>query len=240
VGDEAVEDLQAAVEASGASTAGVLVVTERFALDDDSEVGDLGTVLGLPGAGADQLRTAAVRQVRNLLVAATRATSEPTAEPVPIPALLSALIGAGFLEVRPSAGPPEDFDLIPAAGLRLVVVSGSGADVVDDAFLMPLVDLLLQVRPTEADGSGRVLVAAQVGEQDEADDAPVPLVTRIRGDDDLRGGLSTVDHAGTFAGVVATILALDHGADGQLGHYGTDDDAQSLLPPALTAGAPGG
>jgi hypothetical protein len=241
VGDEAVDALQAAVEAAGATTAGVLVVTERFALDGEAEVGDLRTVLGLPGAGADQLRTAAVRQVRTLLVAATRATPEPSVERVPVPPLLNALIGAGFLELRPSAAPPEDFDLIPAAGLRLVVVSGSGADVVDDAFIMPLVELLLQVRPTEAEGSGRVLVAAQVGERnDEADSALLPLVTRIRDDEELRGGLSTVDHASTFAGVAATILALDHGAEGQLGHYGSDDDAQSLLPPALTAGAPGG
>jgi hypothetical protein len=99
----------------------------------------------------------------------------------------------------------------------------------------------VQVRPAETPGESRVLVAAQIDVADEpTDPEALPLVSRIRGDDALRDRLSTVDHASSFAGVAATILALDHGVDGQLGHYGSDDDAQSLLPPALTAGAPGG
>jgi hypothetical protein len=237
VAEDAVDDLQGAIEAAGARTPGILVVTERFALDDDAEVEDLRTVLGLPGAGPVQLRTAALRQIRTLLVAATRTAVDEVDEPVPTPPLLGALIGAGFLELRPSTGAPQQFELLPSAGLRLVVVSGAEPDVADDAFLLPLVDLLLQVRPSEA-GVGRVLVAAQVGSPGGGDD--VPLVSRIRDDDELRGGLSTVDHAGSFAGLAATVLALEHGADGQLGHYGSDDDAQSLLPPALPAAAPGG
>jgi hypothetical protein len=242
---EVVESAEAALVAAGAELAGVVTVTERFALDDPGELDDLRAILGLSDGEEDQLRVAVTRRLRTLLAAA--AAPEPPVDapdgPVPMPPLVQQLLDGGFLELDATDGPPAGFALLPASGLRILSVSGAGADVADTDFLLPLLDGLGRVDPTQPSAAPPVVVAAQPTVPDEggtdAEDEeidPVPFVGPIRDDDELRPRLSTVDHVDSFAGLVAAILALQHGADGQVGHYGVADGAQSLLPLPPDAG----
>src|SRR5688500_7875772 len=65
--DGVVDATEAVLVAAGADLAGVLRVTDRFALDDQGELDDLRAVLSLPDAGPDQLLVAASRQVATIL-----------------------------------------------------------------------------------------------------------------------------------------------------------------------------
>jgi hypothetical protein len=241
VDDEVLAATEATLVAAGAELAGVLRVTDRFALDDQGEIDDLRSVLSLPEAGVDQLRLAATRQVATIL----RRGGAPAAEApsaVPVPPLLEALLADGFLELDPADDAPEGFALVPESGLRVVAVTGPGADVADDAFLGPVLLGSAAIDITDPGAPPPVIVTAHATVPPPEGDEPAPepsLVELLRGDDALRERVSTVDDLESFAGLAATVLALAHGPGGQTGHYGTQDDAQSLLPPALVAPADG-
>jgi hypothetical protein len=245
VDDAVVEQAEAAVLDAGAQMAAVVRVTDRFALDDESELDDLRTVLDLPNAGADQLRTATVRRLRTLLAAAAQPLEEDDASAsvidpvqVPTPELIQALADAGFLEIDPTDEPPAAFALLPERGLRLLVVSGPDGAVAEEALVMPLVAALVTPSVTAPDAPVPLVVAVQPVIRppgDEEVDPPPPFVTALRSDEAMRSQLSTVDHLDTFSGLLATVLAVQYGGEGQLGHYGTDDDAQTLVPLEPTA-----
>lgn len=241
VADQVVVETEAALAAAGSQLAGVVRVTERFALDDPGEVDDLRAVLALPDAPPPQLRLAVTRRVATILRdASLPATEAPVG--IPVPPLLEALLANGFLELDPADAPPEGFALVPDRGLRIVAVTGEGSDVDDDAFLGPVLRGTAAVDVTDPGAPAPVIVVAHattpVPEDDEDDLAP-SLVELLRADEELRERLSTVDDLDSFAGLAAAVLAVANGAGGQAGHYGTQDDAQSLLPPAVVAPADG-
>lgn len=240
IDDEVVADTEAVLVAAGARLAGVVRITDRVVLDDQGEVDDLRAVLGLPDAPAEQLRLAVTRQVATIIRNASRAAVEPPTA-VPVPPLLDALLANGFLELDPADAPPEGFALVPDAGLRVVAVTGDGSDVPDDAFLGPVLRRSAALDVTEPEAPLPVIVAAHatapaLGDGEEPLET---LVEALRADDAVRDRLSTVDDLDSFAGLAAVVLALAHGTGGQAGHYGTQDDAQSLLPPAVVAPADG-
>lgn len=241
VDDGVVDATEAVLVAAGAELAGVLRVTDRFALDDQGEVDDLRAVLSLPEAGPDQLLRAATRQVATIL----REVGAPATEPpdaVAVPPLLEALLANGFLALEPAEEAPEGFALVPEAGLRIVAITATGTDVVDEQFLGPVLRGSAAVDITDPEALPPVIVAAHatIPPTEEGEEAArATLVELLRADEALRERVSTVDDLGTFAGLAATVLALAHGPGGQTGHYGTQDDAQSLLPPALVAPADG-
>jgi hypothetical protein len=243
IDEQVAADAEATLVAAGAQLAGVVRVTERFALDDQSEVDDLRSVLALPSSSAEQLRVAVTRQVAAILRDAGQpAVEAPSTLPVPVPPLLDELLADGFLELDPADAPPEGFALIPGSGLRIVGITGDGADVADDAFLGPVLRGSASVDVTEPDAPPPVVVVAHATAPavEDGQDAPAPsLVELLRADDLVRERLSTVDDLDSFAGLAAAVLALAHGSGGQTGHYGVQDDAQSLLPPAVVAPADG-
>ena len=267
IDEDVVTAASEATVAAGAASAGVLWLTERFVLDDQSEIDDLAEVLGVPPSSPDGLHRIARRQLGALLARAavppdapsdttTTTTIDPEEQTTstttvidsePLPELVQRLIDAGFLDYEPpavAAVPPGPF--APSSGLRLLAISGEGAVVPDDVIMVPILD---QVSGGAVAGEpGPVAVAAQRGPAfdpappDDADPAAarVVFVGPIRDDEDLRARLSTVDDLEAFPGLVAMVLALRHGASGQYGHYGVGEGAQSLLPPPVDAGeAPG-
>lgn len=248
VADDVVAAGEAAVLAAGGRLAGVLRVTDRFALDDDGELEDLRDVLGLPNAGEAQLRRAVTRQVATILreagaapVAELEDPEDPGEEPPvvpPTPPLLDALLATGFLELDPVDQPVGGVALVAEAGVRVLALSGDASDVDDDDFMAPVLQGLVGIELTDPEGAPPVVVAAEATAPEPADGAdppPLSLVARLRGDDALRDRISTVDDVETFAGLAAAVLALANGGEGQHGHYGLGDDAQSLLPPAVVA-----
>lgn len=245
ISDDVVDEIEATVLAAGADMAGVLRVTERFALDDPSELADLRTVLGLPEAEASELRRTATGRVGALLAEAGSPAppGDPSGAvvdvtPVPMPALIEQLLGAGFLELNAVDEPPTGFALLPEHGLRTVVVSGPDPDVADDAFLTPMLRELLADSLTNPDAAPPPTVAVQAtvpeADQDEPEVDLLPFLGPLRADEVLQSRLSTVDHVDTFAGQIAMMLALQHVTAGQLGHYGIGDGAETLLPAGVT------
>ena len=239
VSDDLVAETEAAVLAAGGELAGVLRVTERFALDDDGELDDLRGVLGLPGAGEAQLRRAVTRQVASLLreagAPATATTEDPATPPV-TPPLIDALVTNGFLELDAVEQPAEGTALVAESGVRVLALSGFEADVPDDLFLAPVLEGMVDIDLTDPEAPPPVVVAVEPTAPPVEDGAAPPvlsLVERLRAADGLRERVSTVDDVERFVGLAAAVLALAHGGEGQTGHYGVGDDAQSLLPPAV-------
>ena len=72
---------------------------------------------------------------------------------------------------------------------------------------------------------GHVVVAG-----DEPSAAGGGLVALVRNDDVDKSSVSTVDDADTAMGQVATVLALSQIQKGNVGHYGTGSNADSLFP----------
>jgi hypothetical protein len=115
--------------------------------------------------------------------------------------------------------------------VRVVVVSGTGAKLADDAFLFPLLNVL-------ASDSDATVVAAEAwappAEVQEGTPAADPgrgvFVGRVRDESPLRERISTVDDLELFAGRAAVVLALHGTSDGTAGHYGIGDGADALLP----------
>jgi hypothetical protein len=258
-----------AVVAAGARFGGVLWFTDRLVLDDDAEVGDLAAALNVDSDDPAVLRATLIRRLGAILTdAATPITAapvdpavdpaldpaattvpEPTtvvdSTPRPVPELVQSLIAAQFLELEPPAASPGDFALLPEAGARYLVASGTGAVLPDHDLLLPL--LRTVTLDAVAGQPSPVAVAVQSGPAFDADppaDADpaadrVAFVGPIRAEDGLRDRLSTVDDLETFAGQIAAVLALEDGGTGLFGHYGVGDGAQSLLP-APPAPEPGG
>jgi Copper transport outer membrane protein, MctB len=267
IDEDVVTAASGATEAAGARSAGVLWLTERFLLDEQSEIDDLAEALGVSSGTAEGLQRTVRRQLGTLLARAALppalppdgpTTTDPTdpndtetsttevPEPA-VPELVQRLVDAGFLDYDPpAAGGPPPGVFAPSSGLRVLAISGEGAVVPDDLILVPVLD---QVSGGAVTGEpGPVAVAAQRGPAfdaappEDADPAAarVVFVGPIRDDEDLRARVSTVDDLEAYPGLVATVLALEHGASGQYGHYGIGEGAQSLLPPPVEAGeAPG-
>ncbi|HZC73029.1 MAG TPA: copper transporter [Jatrophihabitans sp.] len=76
-----------------------------------------------------------------------------------------------------------------------------------------------------AAGGGHVVVA---GDRSSASSAG--LISLVRASKTDRAAVSTVDNADTPFGQVSTVLALAAATDGQIGHYGTEQNADALFP----------
>jgi hypothetical protein len=239
--DEDPVDLTAdAMVDAGADFAGTLWLTDRLALDDESERQELAAVLGLDPAMADDvdgLRDALVLRVGNALGDPLRA-EDPLAGDDPAdavvaplepqePTVVTDLRTAGFLDFEPPPDGSADAGLLlPTAGARMVMASGQGAVVPDDEIVVPL------LRRFIVSGPAPVVAAQSLDENPPGDEEPsrTSFVGVIRDDEALRAGLSSVDDVELFIGRVATVLALEQAADGSVGHYGLGDGADQVAP----------
>lgn len=93
----------------------------------------------------------------------------------------------------------------------------------------PMLDAVITV--SDPAGPALPLLVAEVGRIGQDNDAPVPsFVGAIRDSGRLRDEVSTVDNAETILGWVATVLGLEAGRDGSVGHYGYRDGADGAIP----------
>jgi hypothetical protein len=227
-----------ALGGSGAKVAGTWWITDRFVLNDDSEKRDLSAAVGVITEDVARLRRiVTVRLGDTLRVASSPAAGvtttvpadgipggAPAGPPPTEPPLVAALRTSGFIEYQTVAGSTSDQVLLPATGLRYVVISGSNAKLPDDAFLRPLLQELASQGPVPVlAGQGTTDVGA-------TDKERVSFVAPLRADDVLGVRLSTVDDLESAAGLAAAILAIEDLAKLQVGHYGTSDTASRLLP----------
>jgi hypothetical protein len=256
VDEEMVEQVVQSLLDAGANYEGALWLTDRLVLDDEAEREDLAEVLGISSTDPDLLRSGLASRLGFLLGDATQpfkadagdgtvgqppttslpldgsadaTTTTPDSEGVTTePVLVRDLRDAGFIEVEPSPADPEDLDVLPVADARYVVVSGPGAVLADDELLIPLIDESTDDAPLSTLAAQGVAPDTDDGEPDRTQ-----FVGLIRGDDQLSERVSSVDDLELFSGQVSVVLGLAHLDDGQVGHYGIGDGAQSVVPPPV-------
>ncbi|MGI9032943.1 MAG: copper transporter [Acidimicrobiales bacterium] len=224
---KAVDGLRQALTASDATLAGSLWFTAKMRLDNDADARALAGALGISVDRPDVERRQALGQVASVLEGTTGTTGTAgTAGSNPLPAL----VAAGFLvfEAPPAptasvpASAPGVPGSLPSSGVRVVLVSGAGADVGDDQVAVPLAQDLAQ-------SAGR-LVAAESG-QDTPGGRGV-FMGLLLNDSAVWSRISTVDDLESSMGQAAAVLALDDLSVPRTGHYGVGAGVSRLLPPA--------
>jgi Copper transport outer membrane protein, MctB len=249
VDEGSVDRVTNALTLADADLLGTWWLTDRLRLEDDNEVSDLGDALQLSTDDVDRLRSTLAGQLGDVLFAASDAPgpgeglegeADPAAEPPATeagegaeggePPVLARLREAGFVEYEMPDGSDEEVIVLPAEGLRLVIVSGPEASVPPSDLVVPVLIEYSFGGPVPALAAEPTIVVPEDGE----DEPPESLVIDIRQDEDLVDRVSTVDDLDRVPGLVATVLAL---ADADpafppvpVGHYGSGEGA-SLLPP---------
>ncbi len=128
-----------------------------------------------------------------------------------VPQVLSAFAGLHMLKV-------ESGDVTPAA--QVLVVAGGTLPAGDAGAKTQLATV------TQLDSTGGHVVVAG----DQASASGAGLVAEVRADDVDKGAVSTVDNADTAMGQIATPLAMAGVLKNTVGHFGTADGADTLVP----------
>lgn len=229
--DDAYRGIERSLRAAGAQITGVVTLSEKLALTDPEAVQQMRVVLSSALAEPDILRGRLAGTLANLLHAAAsverpaRSGSAVTVRPgaaTPVSAtalfdLLDRMEAAGFVDVADAAQGALDL-----SGLRVLVLSGPGAKLADENVVLPLLREL---------AASRVTAALAVEAVDPSDPELRPtFVPAVRSDRALHDMVSTVDDARSFVGWAAVVLSLADLGSGRVGHYGTAEGADGLLP----------
>jgi hypothetical protein len=206
--ETAVADARRALEEAGADMLGLLTVSDRMALTDDSSRGELAAIVG--GLATDEPAELAS-------IAASEMASE-LAFGAGESDVLAELIRQEFVLVggrEVAEGVVRSLD-----GNEAVVVIGGWRErptPAPEAFLVPLVEGLV------ADGA-----PAAAGESFQT---RTPFVTLLRDDPTVNGEIATQDNVDQVSGQVGLVLAVENVLAGMPGHYGTKDGADAMIPP---------
>lgn len=237
------------LKVAGADT--VSDVELKASLADPDTLAAFGAQLDLPPdqqAQPDQVQAAIGQRLGELIadVHAERTVPSPTSEPstgdtsvtsdtatptTDAPATPAATALADFLRQLDDAGlasvrGPLGQDGTDTGDMEVVVLGGLTKAVDLTPVLQPALEAIAS--------SGRPMAVAADAPLDQplaSGEQAHGIVAAARGDGRVRDNVSTVDHVGDFAGVSALVLALAGLPEGQVGHYGVDDGADSLLPP---------
>jgi hypothetical protein len=225
-----------AIAETDAELIGVWWLTDRFALEDQNAIDDLGSALDLTSVNANRLTRDVVVRLAAIIDGATDAPNVAGATQGPglpertQPDLLERLREHGFVDYDLPEGSDGDVIALPAGGMRIVVVTGPGEQMHDGLLLQLLNELA-------SEGPVPVVMASLTASDDEdatGDDADeLPLLLQVREHDELAARVSTVDNLDRVAGKLALLLALEDAAPGapRIGHYGSGERAEHLLPP---------
>jgi hypothetical protein len=241
VQEELVDNVMQSLSQADANLVGVWWLTDRLSLDDDSEVADLSQALDTSIDDKDRLEQKLVTELGDAMFGAADVPTDPpigpaveSANAAPAePAVLSRLHEAGFVDYQMPEGVDGDVVMLPSSGLRIVIVDGPGAAVPASQLLQPVLANLTGEGPVSV-----VAVQPELRPEDRKDDATPLLVSLVRGDDQLKERLSTVDNLDRVMGRVSMVLATVDAAPGGpvIGHYGTGDGASREMPPAAGDG----
>lgn len=219
-----VEDLRDALATAQAVPAGTLLFTNKLRLDNEGDARALANAVGgNPSAGSEAIR----RQALTRLAAVLDGTANDAG-------LLPALAAAGFVGYEPPSSATTTTTLglssFPVPNLRMVLVSGAGAEVGDDRVGIPFAQALVSQTPATAATGLAVarFVAAESGRDTPGGRAV--FVGQLRADATVGSRLATVDNLESPIGQAAAVLALADLEDGRTGHYGRGPSAQRLLP----------
>jgi hypothetical protein len=215
-----VEALQDALIKAEALSAGTVLLTNKLRLDNEGDIRSLAATLNVNPTSADALRNTLVGRLTGVLDGTSNDGN-----------LMPALAQSGFVGYEPPASTSATatastlgLTSFPVNGLRVVLVSGAGAEVGDDRLARPLATALSQSSPSRFR-----LVVAESG-RDTPGGRGV-FVGLVRADGSLGSRVSTVDNLETPIGQAAVVLSLEALARSMTGHFGVGPGAERLLPP---------
>lgn len=197
-----IRDVEGSLATAGATRAGHVELTEKWALGSEAARRDLVGALDLTASGDRTLvRNAALQLGARLAATADTRAPDDT---------IGRLERAGFASL---AG--ADAGAFPPAGAVVVVVGGDATAPSPKDLMLPLLGNL---------AGARAVVAAQ------ALDAKSPLVPDVRSAADLADRIGTVDHADTLPGSLSLIVALVDARAGTADHFGIRRGATAVAP----------
>jgi hypothetical protein len=138
------------------------------------------------------------------------------------PSVVDALLATGHLRFEPGPAHAGGTPLPAGGGVRFVFLDQPGLDPAAS-------ELLIDLMPIEADRPVPVIVVASPSAPPS--ESLAYAVRTVREDARLASRYSTVDHLDTFAGLVATVFALERGPQAGADHHGHGDRATSVLAP---------
>lgn len=215
VNGDVIGRIEASLRAAGASVPAEVMFTSRFALGDEEATAELAALVGAGSTEPSEVQAEAARRVAEAWAGRTR------------PEMIPDLVAADFLEItgEPGAGAP----VIAELGARFLVISSRDSDLGNDSVAVPLVAAMGELSlPVVAADASRGDTDPRP-ESEERDDV-VPFAGPLREEEQIRGRVSTVDHAAGFRGRTAIVLALAELSEAQVGQYGTGPGAERLLP----------
>jgi len=203
-----VGDVEDALRQAGASRAGSITFSTKWALGDDATKQQLGLALGTASSSdpADLERRAAQRLTQRLAV---------SADPGAKGDILKTLVDDGFISLNDQSG-----GQFPPAGSLMVWLSSGNADPSppDGQFTLPF---LKGLAGTEAMAVGEPFGAAD------------SITDQIKADATLLHSVATVDHVDTIPGLISLIAGLRDVAAGLVApHYGVRRGNSGVAPVA--------
>jgi Copper transport outer membrane protein, MctB len=248
VDDNSATALRTAIVDAGAQMAGMVTFTDRLSLATPADVAKMQDLLGTTALDPTSLRAELAGYLATLVTGvadsrriATVTTTDPasattlatTTSTTTTTAFRTAtalasqrlrqffqdLDDAGFVKYTEQPDGAATMDL---SGLRLAVMSGSGAKVDNGAFVYPFLQRL------SAGAAPATLAVEATPARSTVERGG--FVGPIRDDAGLRQRVSTVDDAEWFLGWAAAILALQGLDAGIVGHYGIGRGADDVLP----------
>ena len=208
--DAVMDNVEATITNAGGSLVTTIVLNDQLALDDETQLAQLGDILARPGAGPEELRsTLADALGRSLAAVASKGRPGRDAS---LRRFLDGLTEAGYLSVDGVEG-----QIVPL-GARFVLVGGSQASPT-----YPVRDIAIELAARLAARDGSVLLA-------ESAASTWGLASALREDVTTRASVWTVDNGDQVLGRISLALALQRAAQRPAAHYGTDPDAGAIVP----------
>jgi hypothetical protein len=215
-----VDDVRGTIERAGGEVATTLVLTERFALRDQTERDQLALILGSSSESARDLQTEIASALGGRMAAAAKRDAERGgAVNERFETLMDELRENDFVGVDSG----EDSALVPAGTVFLFL---AGADGEPEYNAVPLT---LALANSLADNGAPTLMAGITR-------GTWGFVDAFRNDGKAQAQISTVDNADTVPGRIAVALALEEASRGLVGHYGQGPGAEQALPEVSSGG----
>jgi hypothetical protein len=244
INEGSLDALRDALATAGATVIGPIWLRERLALPEGDGIEDLAAILGVEPTSPPVVQAELVQQLGGLLAVVSASRPVPTegegsgraavstrtavGNGIRLLDLLEDLEQARFVDVD---GGLDELRGSTFVGTRLVVAGGQGATIDHRAVVLPILEQLgRNGRPVAVAVEAPLVDVDAPPEPEEGGVTPGEFVGAIRSDRRLREQVSTVDDAGMFVGWAATVLALGDLGEGRVGHYGTGDGAERLLP----------
>ncbi|GIJ00198.1 copper transport outer membrane protein MctB [Sediminihabitans luteus] len=230
--DERYAPIAKQLDAAGATVSARVDTTETWVSQDDESFRKVVAdgIADTLGSGADDSSATALSQA--LVIALTGADElDPTQRSADASSLQDVLVRGDLVSVVDEPTAPADVVLFvaPPAPAPEPEADADAAPTETDA---PAetddypIDIELELPVAAAAAADSVVVAGPTLTSGD-------LVSRVRDDERTATTVSTVSGVGETAGQINVPLALAAGGAGEVGHYGFDDGATAVIPPAV-------